>query len=81
MVAEVGGPAAILEQEALVAAVVGLTHRGMDADIGRDPGQHDVLDPPLPQEQIDVGREEGSLAGLVDDGLAGGGCQLRDDLR
>ena len=47
VVAEVGGAAAVLEQQALEAAVVGLAHGGVDADVGGDAGQDEVVDAAL----------------------------------
>jgi hypothetical protein len=80
VVALVGGGAAILEQHAFEAAVVGLAHRGVDADVGGDAGQHDVLDAAQPQHQLEVGGAERALAGLVDDRLARQRRQIGDDL-
>ena len=80
VVALVGRGTAILDQHAFEAAVVGFAHGGMDADVGGDPGQHDVLDAAQPQHQFEVGGAERSLAGLVDDGLTRQRRQIRNDL-
>ena len=72
VVAAVGRAAAILEQQAFEAAVVGLAHGGVDADVGGDAGQHDVADAAGAQDQLEVGGAERALARLVDDRLAGG---------
>ena len=80
VVALVGGGTAILDQHAFEAAVVGFAHRGVDADVGGDAGQHDVLDAAQPQHQFEVGGAERALAGLVDDGLAGQRRQIGDDV-
>ncbi len=44
VVAGVGGAAAILQQQALEAAVVGVAHGRVHANVGRDAGQDQVLD-------------------------------------
>jgi hypothetical protein len=80
VVAPVGRAAAVLDQHAFEAAVVGLAHRGVDADVGGDAGQHDVLDAAQPQHQFEVGGAERALAGLVDDGLARQRRQIGDDV-
>jgi hypothetical protein len=80
VVAVVGGARAVLEQQALVAAVVALAHRGVDADVGGDPGEDEVLDAARPQDQLEVRRAERALARLVDHALAGLGRELGDDL-
>ena len=80
VVALVGGGAAILDQHAFEAAVVGLAHGGVDADVGGDAGQHDVLDAAQPQHQFEIGGAERALAGLVDDGLARQRREIGNDL-
>ena len=44
VVAVVGRRGAVLHQQALEAAVVGLAHGGVHADVGRDAGEYDVAD-------------------------------------
>ena len=80
VVALVGRGAAILDQHAFKAAVVGLAHGGVDADVGGDAGEHDVLDAAQPQHQFEIGGAERALAGLVDDGLARQRREIGDDL-
>src|ERR1700761_1896660 len=58
MVALVGGAAAVLDQHAFKAAVVGLAHGGVNADVGGDAGQHDVFDAAHPQQQFEIGGAE-----------------------
>ena len=72
---EVGG-AAIGEHDAAVAAVVGLAHRGVDADLGGDAAHQQGLDAVIAEEPIEVGVVEGALAGLVDHDLAVGRIEL-----
>ena len=79
MVAAVGGAAAILEQQALEAAVVGLAHGGVDADVGGDAGEHQIVDAALAHDQLEVGGAERALARLVDHGLARQRRQFGDD--
>src|SRR4051794_11983743 len=55
VVVVIGGASAILEQQALVAAVVGLAHGGVDTDVGCDAGEHQVGDAGGPQAQVEVG--------------------------
>ena len=56
VVAVVGGRGAVRQQQAFEAAVVGVAHRGVDADVGRDAGQDQVLDAARAQHQFEVGR-------------------------
>ena len=67
MVLDLGRRAAIRQQQALVAAVVGVAHRGVHADVGGDAGEDDVADALRLQHQFEVGGEERALARLVDD--------------
>src|SRR5271165_4915808 len=80
VVALVGRAAAVLNEKAFEAAVVGLAHGRVDADIGGDAGQHQVVDPARAQDEFEVGGAERALAGLVDDRLAGQRLQFVDDL-
>ena len=80
MVLDLGRAAAVREQQALVAAVVGVAHRRVHADVGGDAGEDDVADALRPQHEFEVGGEERALARLVDDGLARLRLQFRDDL-
>ena len=80
MVAVVGGAAAILQHQAFEAAVVGLAHGGVDADIGGDAGEDDVFDAALVEDQFQVGGAERALAGLVDDRLAFDRVEFGDDV-
>jgi len=52
----------------------------VDADVGRDAGEDQVADPARAQQQIQVGRVERALAGLVDDQLAVDRRDLGHDL-
>ncbi|OIQ64530.1 hypothetical protein GALL_539200 [mine drainage metagenome] len=80
VIALVGGGTAVLDQDAFEAAVVRLPHGGVDADIGGDAGEDDILDAAQPQDQFKIGGVETALAGLVDDGLARQRCQVGNDL-
>jgi hypothetical protein len=55
---------AVGQEQALVAAVIGVAHCRVDADIGGDAGQHDVADTFGLQHEIEVGGEERPLPGL-----------------
>ena len=74
------GRDAVLEHQAVVAAVVGLADRGVDADFGGDAADNELLDAATAQDGVEVGGVEGALAGLVDHRLAGRGLQLVDDV-
>src|SRR5271154_3252333 len=80
MITEVSRAAAIRQQQAFKAAIVGLAHRGVHAHVGGDAGEHQVANPGAAQDQLEIGGEESTLAGLVDDGLAGERCEVRYDL-
>src|SRR5581483_8877602 len=66
--------------QALVAAVVGLAHRGVHAYVGGDAGEQDVRDALAAQHQVELGRVERALARLVDQHLTRYGRDLRHDL-
>src|SRR5216683_6757420 len=74
------GTHAILGHEAVVAAVVGLADRGVDAHFGGDAGDHELGDAAILQDRMQVGGVEGTLAGLVDDRLARRGIELGNDV-
>src|SRR5262249_22580680 len=67
------GAAAILEHEAVVAAVVGFPDRRVDAALRGHAGDDELLDVPVLQDRVQVGRVKRALARLVDDWLAGRG--------
>src|SRR5271165_5453106 len=60
---------AIGNDDALVAAVVGLAHGRIDADLGGDPADDQLSDAAVLQHRVEIGGEECALAGLVDDRL------------
>ena len=64
------GRAAVARHDAAVAAIVGLAHGRVHADLGRDAAHDQRVDAAVAQELVQVGREERALARLVDDGLA-----------
>src|ERR1700730_14053575 len=74
------GTHAILRHQAVVAAVVGLANRSVDAHFGGDAGDDELGDAAMLQDRMQVGRVEGALAGLVDDRLAGRGIELGNDV-
>src|SRR6516225_5330661 len=57
---------AIGHDEALVAAVVSLAYRRIDADLSRDPANDQLGDAAVLQHRIEVGGEERTLAWFVD---------------
>ena len=74
------GATAVFEHEAVVAAVVGFPHRGVDADLRRHAGDDELLDVLVLQDGVQVGGVERALARLVDDRLAGLGIKLGNDV-
>ena len=64
---------AIGQHDAFVAAVVRLAHRGVDAHLGGHAADDERLDAAVVQDEVEVGRAERALAGLVDHDLAGDG--------
>jgi hypothetical protein len=71
---------AILEHQAVVAAVVRLAHCRVDADLGRHAADHELANAAVVQQRIEVGRVERALAGLVDYRLAWRGLERIDDV-
>ena len=80
MVALVGRAGAVRQQQALVAAIVGVAHRRVHADVGRDAGERDVLDALAAEQQVEIGGVERSLARLVDDRFARQRRELGNEL-
>src|SRR5882672_5030011 len=64
------GGAAIGQHDAAIAAVIGLAHGGVDADLGGHAAYQEILDAVFPQDIVEFGGVERALAGLVDDDLA-----------
>ena len=62
--------AAVAGHDAAIAAIVGLAHGRVHADLGGDAADDQRLDAAVVQERVQVGREERALARLVDDRLA-----------
>ena len=56
---------AILEGVDLVPVLVGSAHGTLDAAVGKESTEDDVLDPVLTEEEIQVGRVEAAKAGLA----------------
>ena len=80
VVAQIGRAGAVLEEETLEAAVVGLAHGRVHAHVGRDAGEHEVVDAARAQDQLEIGGAERALPGLVDDHLARPRRQFGNDL-
>ena len=72
--------AAVFEHEAVVAAVVGFAHRGVDADLRRHASHDELLDVFVLQDRVQVGGVKRALAGLVDHRLAGLGIEFRNNV-
>src|SRR5271166_1760497 len=71
---------AIGHHDAVVAAVVSLAHRRIDADLGGDPADDQLADAAVFQHRVEVGGVKCTLAGLVDDRLAPQWIEFRDDI-
>ncbi len=76
---EIGG-AAVRQHDATEAAIVGLTYRGIDADLGGDAADKQRLDVPVLENEREVGLVEGALPRLVDHRLARHRIKLGDDV-
>ena len=74
------GCAAIRQHHAAIAAVVGLAHRGVDADLGGDAAYQQVPDAVFLQDVAELGGVERALAGLVDHDLAVERIELGNDV-
>ena len=74
------GGCAVGKEEALKPAIVCLAHRGMDTDIRRYTRDDNVLNHFLPEQHVEIGTVERTFSRLVDDGFAGFGRQLRNDV-
>src|SRR5215475_1108265 len=71
---------AVLEDEAIVAAVVRLADAGVDADLRGHAAHDELRDGAVLENRVEVRRVEGALARLVDDRLAGYRRELLDDV-
>src|SRR6266404_5950678 len=74
------GCAAVRQDNAAEASVVGLTHRRIDTDLGGDPANQQCFDAAVAQYQLKVGLAEGALTRLVDNRLTGNRIKLRNDV-
>src|SRR6516162_8776244 len=71
---------AIGNDEAVVAAVVSLAHRRIDANLGGDPADDQLGDAAVLQHRVEIGGEERPLARLIDDWLARQRVELGDNV-
>ena len=71
------GASAVLQHETVEAAIVGLAHRGVDADLGCDAANQKLSDAAAAQHGFQIGGVERAFAGLVHDRLAGVRGQVR----
>ena len=74
------GCAAIRQHHAAIAAVVGFAHRGVDADLGGDAADQQILDAVALQHVAEFGGVERALARLVDHDLAVERIQFGNDV-
>lgn len=65
MVGGIGRAAAVFEQHALEAAVIGFAHGGVHADIGGNAGQDQVVDAACAQDQFQIGGAEGAFGSVI----------------
>src|SRR5262249_44038751 len=66
----------VAEYDALVAAVVGLAHGSVHADFERNAADDERLDAAIHENLVQVSRVKRAFARLIDDGLAGFGVKL-----
>jgi hypothetical protein len=71
---------AVLEQQALVTAIVGLAHRGVDADVSGNAREHGMGDAARSEGEVQIGGIETALARLVEDELVGFGLELSPNI-
>ena len=71
---------AILRHETVVAAVIGLADGGVHAHLRGHAGHDELLDASVLQDGVQVGREEGALAWLVNHRLRGHRVELGNDV-
>src|SRR6266446_4897998 len=71
---------AIGYDDAFVAAVVRLAHRGIDADLGGDPADDQLRDAAVLQHRVEVGGGKGAVPRFVDDRLARQRIKFGDDV-
>src|SRR5690606_34494882 len=74
------GATTVARNQATIASSVGLAHRGVHANLGRDATDDQALDPRAPQNHFQVRRVERALTRLVHDGLARRRIELRHDV-
>src|SRR5438874_4977780 len=80
MVDGIGRANAIGKHKAVIAAIERLPEARGDAAVSGDTSQYQVSNAPAAKDRVDVGRGEGTVARLVQDGLAGRRRKLGDDL-
>ncbi len=71
---------AVLWDQTIVATVVCLAHRGIDADLRCYSGDDQLLNATILKNGVKVGGEESAFARLVDDGFAIQGIKFRNDI-
>src|ERR1700757_3407310 len=74
------GSAAIRNDDAAIAAGIGLAHGGVDADLGGHAAPQQVFDAVFGQDVRELGGVERALAGLVDHDLAVEWIEIGDDV-
>src|SRR4029079_4762152 len=79
IIAVIGRASTIGEHQTLIAAIVGIAHRGVNANVGGDSTKHDVLNSAPAKKKIQICRIEGSFSRLVDNRFAFERRQFRYD--
>src|SRR5262245_5131132 len=72
--------ASVLDQQATIATVRGVARRTLDARVGRDPGEDELLDPPRAQQPLETRLVKRAHRGLVEDRVARSWRELVQDL-
>src|SRR5262249_46445965 len=70
----------VLQDEAVIAPIVGFANRRMDADFGGHPGDNELLDGTILEKRVQVSGEEGAFAWLVNHWLGREGREFWNDV-
>jgi len=80
IVSGIGGSSAVTDDEALVTAIIGLTHGSVNAHIGGDTHKDDVLDLLGAEDQIKRGCDERAFARFINNDFVGKRIELRNEV-
>src|SRR3981081_33057 len=80
MIPIIGCSSAIREDQTFKNAIIRLSHRCVNANIRRNPGEYDVSNSFLPEQHVKISCVEGAFARLVDDRFPRDWGQFRNNL-